>query len=956
MIEGNDRGWMPKAVKVAACLFLSGGLLSAQDGGTVLGRVVDSWNETGLSGAAITVRGTTLGTKSTGDGRYQLENVPPGMQILVFSKPGYVRATVADVKVAVGQNSNADARLAPEFYELEPFEVVVEPFDQQSAELLIDRQQGAALVDAIGSDFFSRAGASNAADIMTKVTGASVVGGKYVFIRGLGDRYSNTTLNGADIPSADPDKKAVQMDIFPSAAIESVVTAKTFTPDRQGSFSGGSVDVRTKSIPEEFFANISLGTSYNTQTTGEDGFLSYEGGSRDFLALDDGSREIPAGVSESPLPTRGTILSALRDKPRQQALADELVARSQLFSPEMWPSSKKAAPNYSMSMSTGDKIQIFKRDFGFMLGLSYDRSFSHRPEAVLGRWTFNRQTGTLVPLKLLDEVRSIDSVSWGALGSGGYRISENHEIAYNFLFNQTAEDDSRIQTGFNDDRADLNFFAGSLHYTQRQLISHQFRGEHTFPELNDMQTEWVASTASTSQDEPDFRTFPYFVDEDGDGVIAFTVDVPSRFFREGSEDNTNFKLDNTIPFDLWNEEEANLKLGYYTSRSRRDYTEQRYTYNSTSSPSFRDFTQNPLPEEFLDPARFNNTPPTRLNRFITDASLQGYDGKLDIEAVYLMTELPVVDRIRLVGGARFETSSLGVVNFVRGINNPDILEPPASLNDNFLPSASMMYSMREDMNLRLAYGRTLARPIFKEIANISTFDFANQELFVGNPDLMQTDIWNYDLRWEWFPSPGDVLAFSYFHKDLENPIEKTFVNASNTPIVQFQNRDEATVSGVEIEVRRALEAWHHSLSNWSVGMNFTWVNSSIDVAPTERVGLADRETTRALAGQSDLLANFDLTYHNDRSGTTGSLFYNYTGDRLSIVGGQASPVDVVEKGIDSLDFTLSQRLGKGFSVKFSAKNLINPNIAMTQSIGNQSFPYYTYKRGRSFGLSLSWAY
>ncbi len=918
------------------------------NGGTIAGTVSDSWEGTPVPGVTVVLRGTTLGTTTDISGRYRLEGVAGGSHILIFSKSGYARSTVSDIRVIAGQTSNADLKMKPEFYELEPYEVISEPFVDQSVALLSDRQGSAAMQDSIGADFFSRAGANNAAEIMTKVTGASVVGGKYVFIRGLGDRYSNTTLNGAEVPSPDPDRRAVQMDIFPSSSIASIVTTKTFTPDKPGGFSGGSVDVITKSFPPEFTGQLSIGASYNPQASFNDNFLSYDGGDTDFIGFDDGTRDIPdewgaAGDIDTQALVNETRSGGGRTTESRTAAAEEIIALTSAFTPVMSPSEDRSLLKHNFSGSIGDTVQFLKRDLGLFGGLSYSRNYSFFDDGFQGR--YERSADTLQPFMELNDVRAVDAVSWGSVVNAAYRLGETHEVGFNFLYNRNSEDQVLFQEGFLFGLEPDTFERRVLQYTERELQTYQFRGKHEFAKLADWKMEWIASLSSTLQNQPDLRLLQFQRRPSGTVDINLSgYQAPTRYFRSVNEDNENFKLDNTIPFDVWSGLEANLKFGAYFSGSERVYEERRFEYVSNSSPRFADLNQTGDPGAFLAPENVIFTNPGRgsfrFNKYIEERPFNNYDGLQDIYAGYLMTELPIVEKVKFVGGARYETTSLTVESFGEraGMANLD--------ETSLLPAAGLIYEIVPDMNLRFSFGRTLARPTYREITPISVFDVANRETLVGNPDLSLTSIDNYDIRWEWFPNPGEVLAFSIFYKELQDPIQKTTATANRQ--VQYQNREQGEVYGLELEARKTLEFIRPELEEFTLGGNFTLVESEVDKGPFDF-----GEGTVPLAGQSPYIVNVDLTYHNPRSETTASLFYNVFGERLFSVGQRETP-HIFEQPVDTLDFTLSQRLNDHWNIKLSIKNILDPDIKSTYDFGGPEFVYASFRRGRSFGISLSY--
>ena len=952
MLEARVWLWL-----VLAWAWLAGpkaGNLLAQSSGGIQGNVTDSWEGNPLSGVNVTIRGTTLATRADLQGKFLLSGVPQGNHIIIFTKSGYARATISDVRVLAGQIANVQLEMKPEFFDLEPMEVISDPQLEQSIALLSERQDAAALTDAIGSEFFSRAGASNAADIMTKVTGASVVGGKYVFIRGLGERYSNTTLNGAEVPSADPDKRAVQMDIFPSNAIESVVTAKTFTPDRPGGFSGGSVDIITKTFPEAFTAQFGLGTSYNTQASLRKDFLSYPGGSLDWLGLDDGTRALPDAWQGGNIVSQ-ELIDATRSgggrsvESRNQA-AKELMRLTKAFDPTMRPLESSSGLDHSISASIGDTRKVADRDLGFLFGLNYDRDYSFYGNGITGRHMVSA-AGVDTDL-YLNDTRAIQEVSWGNLATLAYQVSENHAFGFNFLFNHSSEDEARIQEGFLQSFEDSNFNTSVLHYTIRELRSMQFKGDHSFPELLDLKTDWVAAYSSTSQEEPDLRFFSYDQNNDSGRInIALSgYDPPTRYFRELTEENQNLKLDNELPFSVWEGLEGKFKFGAYASATQRAYNERRFAYNTTTNPRWNDLVQSDNADGFLADENVVYEAPSRgtyrFNKYIYELPYNNYTGDQDIQAAYSMFEIPIIEPWKVTGGVRYETTDLSVINSGERTGDSSISESA------LLPALSTIYELKQDMNLRFAYGKTLARPTFREIALVPVFDFMGGDILIGNPDLQITSIDNYDLRWEWFPEAGEVLAASLFYKTLSSPIEKQYVTANRQ--VQYRNRDEATVYGLELEGRKNLEFISTYLKNYSAGGNFTYVVSEVNVTPFEYEYTIGNDS-RPLAGQSPYIFNFDLSYSNERSGTIVSLFYNIFGPRLAVVG-SSSPArpNAYEQPVATLDMTVSQRLTDHWKLKFSAKNLLNPDVEVLQRYGGQDYIYSSYTRGRSFGMSLSY--
>ena len=938
------------------------------DTGTVGGRVIDNWSQQGLAGVVVSVRGTTLATTTDISGVYEIKGIPPGDHIVVFSKGGYARTIVTEVRVAPAQVSKVDNFLRPEFYDMEEFEVTAAELESMTEIVLKTRQDSAIAMDVVGEDFIDRSGAGDVGEIMTKVTGVSVVDGKFVNIRGLGERYNLTTLNGGSVPSADPDKRAVQLDIFPSEVVQSIETSKTFTPDQPGNFSGGNVNIITKRYPDDFLFNISFGGGYNTSATFNDDFLTYDGGSTDWAGFDDGTRDIPDDWSEHDPQRTGALLNQTRSGggrtlASRTAASEEIIRLTSEFNDQMSPYTEAPPPDMSFSSTVGDAVDVFGRKLGYMAAVSYDRKFRFVDDGFIGRYQAFGGTGTMKPLLEVDDVSSLSEVNWSGLVNLAYEISEQHDIAFNFLYNRNSDDRATYQNGLLDSFEDRLFERYVLHYTERELQVYQLRGRHEWPVLLDgvidTQTDWLAGFATTSQDEPDLRLFEFVRDDTGVPEIPLSgVLEPTRFWRELEEETGNLKWDQSFAFESWTGEEGLFKLGLWYEGKERTYNDRRFGYRSNNS--FAAFARDGDPNRFLAPG--NVTFQTNFfgafgfDTLIEERPFNRYEGSSDVNAGYAMLELPVFPRLRAVGGARYEMSDITVDNFGERTGSSSLS------NNDLLPSISLIYEVVPNMNLRASYAQTLARPTFDEIAEVARFDFINNEILIGNPDLQQTAIDNYDLRWEWFRRPGEVLAASVFYKNLDAPIEKTIVTANNQ--VQYQNRKEAMVYGFELEARTRLDIIERAAEHWSllelfsVGANFTWVESEVDADNFEYDFVEEGRKTRQLQGQSPYIINADITFdtalRNEDYATSVSLFYNLFGERLSEVS-RFSP-NIFEQPVNTVDVVVAQQLGKHLKLKLAAKNLLDPTYEKLIDFEGEDYTYASYSKGRTFSISLGYSW
>jgi len=781
-------------------IILLPGSINAQDSGTITGTIVDKQNGEALIGANIFVEGTTTGAASDVEGNFRIPNMQPGSYTVIASMIGYAKLNIQGVVIKPGEVTKLEIQLGSEAFQTDEVVVTARMLEDNEASLLKLRQKSNSVSDAISSELISRSGSSNAGDAMTKVTGASVVGGKYVYIRGLGERYSSTHLNGTELPSADPDKKSFNMDLFPTGILDNIVTIKSFTPDKPGNFSGGIVDIGTKSYPDQFTFKLSSSSAYNTSTTFKSNFLNYQGGGLDWLGMDDGKRELP-DILENP-DFKIPFGTSARTNPEQAGLLDEV---SKSFIPQMSPTVKTAPINQSYSLSIGDQTELFSMPLGFLGSYTYSRDYSFYDNGKSGRWKLTGNVNTvesLDELQYLNDAKGTDEINWGGLVTFNLKPDPAHEIGADFIYTQNGQSTARFLEGVWPEQSNLIFQTRALTYTERTLQSYQFHGKHVFENILGLGINWTGTISKASQDEPDARYFTNNYSVQGDNtnysIIVGNYALPSRYFRNMNEDGNGATLDLMLPFNVWNESQARFKMGGAFNDKRRVFTEKRYEYELGAARynGDADFFFSP---ENVGIVGYDST----RNRYIfgnyiseTPDPLGGnYNGYEKVSAVYTMLELPITTSLKFIGGARYEISKMDVY----GKNASGYLD-----NKDLLPSLNLIYELTENMNIRSSYGKTLARPNFREKAPYANYNFAVDFTFLGNPDLKRTLIDNYDLRWEWFLRPGEIIAVSGFYKHFKNPIERVInvLYASEGGEVFYDNIDKAEVMGIEIEVRK----------------------------------------------------------------------------------------------------------------------------------------------------------
>ncbi len=939
--------------------------------GVIRGTVVDIDYELPLSGVRVAILGTSLSARTDENGNFLIENVPAGTWTLVFSLEGYERITTSEIVVA-GQIREVRASMSQEVIDMD--ELVVSGADLLAGTemgLLEVRAESLSLQDAISSELISQSGVSDVAGALKLVTGTSIVDGKYAVVRGLADRYVGTTLNGVRVPSADPRRRAVQVDLFPTGTIENLTVTKTFNPDLQGDFTGGGIDIITRSIPEDFLFSISGSVEEDSLATGEDDFLTYSHGGAAPFGFKADDKEIPS-EADIPPPPVPTFSANPTPAEMEASMAYDRLVRS--FDPVMGVEPEAPGANQSYSAIVGDRFETEENVFGILGAVTYSHKYSFYEDATYRTGGVQTSADDSVRYDERTDTRGVDEVLTGALISGVWQPNPTNEISLKLIGNASTEDSARYQVQDFGDTTDQE--NQSIHYVERTIASGQLHGSHTFEPL---WFKWVGSWNYTEQDEPDVRYFRNDIQRISmsGGLITYASTTPlnsteyqntRRIWRRGEEEGPLVKLDMGIPFTQWSDSEGEIKFGVYGERIDRVYEQRSFTFvfaspqaGPRSNPA-RIANSNKASYSTTDPTVLwtdvflssdriglaTNNPPAPnqllwIVRSVAGVSDINYTGDQDIDAWYAMADLPLMPRIKAVFGARLEstkieiipTSGSGLLEVIevqpggeRAIIVVPIEEGVSDIDQSdLLPSVSLIWDMTEQMKLRASWSRTIAKPTFRELAPVATEEFIFGDEFVGNPDLMISSITNYDLRWEWYRRPGEVLAATLFYKDIEDPIELIAFSAGGRLFNQPVNYEQGNVSGIELEGRVTLDVISPKLRFFSVGANVAFIDSEVDIPEAEQESLAAfglGQDSRRLLGQPDKIANVNVVYDNPDWGTQIAVFYNLTGELLiagAAVGATDGSPDIFEKDFGTMNFTLSQKVGKGFTVSFKAGNL-----------------------------------
>ncbi|HTF88032.1 MAG TPA: TonB-dependent receptor [Planctomycetota bacterium] len=969
--------------------------------GSIRGVVHDKDFDLPLAAAQVLTVETGQRVTTTDQGNYIFSLIPPGTYTLVFIKDGYVRQVKAGVVVLPGQLTDVDVSLAGEFTEMDEFLVqdILQLGAGTEAALLRMRFESPALMDSIGSDLMSRAGASDAASGLRLVAGASVQDGKFAVIRGLPDRYVNSQMNGVRLPTADEDKRAVELDQFPAAVIESIQVSKTFTPDQQGDASGGAVNLRLKGIPDETVLQFKHQITFNSNVTGRDDFLSYDGGGVGDFGYDDGGRDMQ-------LDRLGRSWDGAAGVSREHAPIDF-----------KWSGAAGANHKFDNGVKIGGFASLFyERGSAFFDDRRDDSMWVTQPGAGMVPTTYQGtpQDGDF-KTGLFDAEQGQRWVRWGGLATFGVE-TENHLLGLTYLFTHSATD---VATVAEDTRGKEYFFPGydpndptgngntpgtlnaapylrleTLEYTERTTGTLQLNGRHKLPfeefELGSFvkfkrpEVDWTLARSDSALDQPDKRQFgslflPASFHPGGPFNPPFTTPPtwfpykPGANFNLGNfqriwktidEDSEQGFANLKLPFEQWSGNEGYLKFGVFHDQLERSFDQDTFSNFGDSAAKFFGGW-----DEYWSSHFPNELHPITASQFDVD-----YKGEQKIEAGYGMVDLPLTGSLDLVGGARYETTHIAITNdpesgatwFPPGASAPVALNPgdaDVSFNQHdVLPSIGLEYRPIEKVTLRGAWSQTVARQTFKELTPIIQQEFLGGPVFIGNPDLEMSGVENYDLRLDYTPYEGSLVSLSWFDKRIDEPIEYVQRLAGftfTTPV----NYPKGKLSGYEVEVRQSLGNFWKGLEGLSVGANGTFIDSQVslpadEIAGFNLPGIQAPTSSRDMTNAPEHLYNFYLTYDVPRSGTQLAVFYTVQGDTLIAGAGQSNGnyiPDVYAREYGTLNFSLSQKLGKHFKLQLQAKNLTDPEIEevyRSKYIGEE-VKKTSYTRGVEYSLSLA---
>jgi len=921
--------------------------------GVVRGVLKDSVTGDPLVGAQVEVVGGTYKTKTNAQGEYAL-TLPAGTHEIRLRSDSS-QPLVSTVEVAQGDTVKLDRELRPLQGAGQVVEVQAEMNRESEGARLLQRKESVSARDLMSRDEISKSGGGSTSAVARRIVGSTVVGGRFLFVRGLGHRYGNTLFDGARVPSPEPELRTVPLDIFPSGALSAINIQKTFTPDVPADFAGGSTQLESRDVPEEFIFEASAEMGANTATTGREMVTGHGFVGADGFALGNRPRALPEALDTPQRIGRSVVGSDFRPLYTEQDIerfGEALDGRTRVMR-------ARAPVNFGVKATTGYGLEYGKEGkVGFLASATYRAQHQTMRERIR---LYAGPDGVLdvnEPQVDYQGIRTTYNVAWSGIGLAKWRPNANNRLEVLGFYSRDADDETRELRGTALSVSNTPVINTRQRYIMRSVLLSRLGGHHELPKANDLEIDWFGSYAQARRDDPAMRDMLFNTDG-SEPVLDPTSGGGKQLFLDLVDHTESAAVDFGVPFQQWGGLGGKFSTGVWVEGKQREFFARRFAFQRAGSL--------PLPVglgDVLGPDTIGGGDPMGTVPLYVEETTRAndnYDAQQEIYAGYAMVDLPLVRWLKLAGGARFEASHIDVEAFDLFDRSAEVANGDAALRDyDVLPSVSFIFAPTQKMNVRLTGTQTLARPEFRELAPFEFTDFVGGATVIGFPGLQSSKIWNADMRWEWFPSVAEVVAVSVFYKYFDKPIER--VAGSRIPrLVSFRNAERAQNIGAELEVRKNLAFLGEAVEDFSLGTNFAYVFSRVELGDCDPFGegggcdgaVSDVSTSRVrpLQGQSPFVVNAYLDYTNDRSGTTARFLYNAFGRRIAEVGANRLP-DIYEESIHNFDFVLGQQLAEGLTLSLSVENLVNYPRRFTQ--GPDRAVTYLAWPGTTFGLGLTY--
>ncbi|MFT3982116.1 MAG: carboxypeptidase-like regulatory domain-containing protein [Ferruginibacter sp.] len=919
-----------------AVVLLFNTVLFAQKG-KVEGKVTDANTGQALAGVSVVEKSSGKGVATNADGRYII-NVEGKTVSLVFSYNG-VTQQVDGVEIQEGKVTTQDLAITPKTKTEEG--VVVRATSnarKETAAAIISFQKNTNTVaSVISAESIKRSPDKNTGEVLKRTPGASIQEGRFIVVRGLADRYNQAMLNGILLTSTEPDRKTFSFDLIPAPMIDNIIINKAFVPEYPGEWAGGLIQVNTKDIPSKGFFNVQIGTGFNSQTIGKDFYRDGQGGKTDWLGFDDGTRALPSSYTKK---SEFDLLPA----------ADKAAIGKQLRN--SWAPEKITAPlMVSFQANAGFTKKVWGKQVGGIFGILYQKS--NRYQKLLNRRNNFGGSSTMIESSY-DDDKYLQEVTTGAIGNLTAQLNARNKVSLKGIINVNNPNYVTQRKGYDIGRNE-DLQGSEFTFKQNTFFTTQLSGEHTL--ITPLKLKWYGAFNILDGYIPDQRRILYSKDlgsaDPYKNIISRTLSQQngSRIYQNLSDYIYTAGGDLNYNFDLFGQKQA-VKGGYMLQIKDRLYDGQFFANYMAGN----DENLKLLPaSQIFAPENFGNGVDDNKIGFdaIKNKNFR-YMANTILNAGFLQFDNQFSSAVRVVWGLRVEDYD----QLIGSVKTWDDRYNHTRVTD-FLPGLNATLKLNKKTNLRLSASQTVIRPELRELASLNIYDFELNASVQGNPDLKRTKVSNADLRYEYYPRPGEVFTLGVFYKNFKDPIEQLLDEQSGgASTFSYVNAEKANNYGVELEVRKKLD-FSSVLKNFTFQANAAYIKS--------RVKSETFSVDRPMQGQSPYLLNFGLLYDLEKAGLNATVLFNQIGKRIYVIGTSSIAVggapDVYEASRPLLDFQVAKKiLAKRGELRLNISDILNQTQYFYQNADdNTSFDKnkdayrFTRKLGTNYSLTFNYS-
>jgi outer membrane receptor protein involved in Fe transport len=881
-----------------------------------------------LANALVRLDNTDNYAVTDAQGKFKFADLPAGQYTLMVMAPDFEPIEPITFTLAPKESAERSVSLAAILETLSEIKVTAAGVSAQT-QATEEERSSATVSEVVNAEQIKRGGDSEASGALKRVTGLSVVGGKFIYVRGMGERYSSVLLNGAQIPSPDPTRRVVPLDLFPTEVLDSVVVQKSYSADMPGEFGGGTVMLRTKEAARKPFLKLSAGISAQDGTSFENG-LRYRGGNRDWLGFDQ-VRELPTALSS--LTANNRPLSAQNATPAQLEQAGESLAALGFNTRE-----SNIGPNGNFTAAGGGGWEFDDTKFSILGAARIANTWDSNEEIRRSYGASNNDQLVLVS----DVKRNVTERQGTLTGflNGVLTFGDGQRIQATSMLLRQSLDQAQIDEGYKESPDDVTK-TYELEWNENSLISNQLSGEHYFSEFHELGLNWQITDARAARESPAKRRYIY-QRVDNEFFFSRGSDSNQIVYEDLDDASREYRLGMSLPWAASDDSLVTFAAGIGRLERDRDSDLRRFTFSARSSAVVAPAIGRLPLDQILTP---QNIGPNGYQLAEVTRSLDNYTASQTLDSYFLNADWTFGEHWRFIGGVRREANDQKVATFDLNTPTAGRIESNAKAN-KFLPALAATYIFDEaQQQVRLSYGRSLSRPDFREYSPAPFLDPILDIESFGNPRLKATQIDNLDLRWERYFEGDESVSVALFYKDFKLPIERVSI-AGTGGLLSYENAESARNFGVELDGFMGLGRLSESLESFFVSANVSALESKVELGSA---GSIQTSRSRPLQGQSKYLVNAQFGYKPEGGAWEATALYNVAGRRIAQVGA-IGLADIYEQPFHQLDATARYRLAPEWSLGFRLKNLLDETVEFTQS----GAATRSYKPGREIGFSVEW--